>query len=222
MSFWHIVAEASPVNQAILALLLLLSLLSWGVVIERWRYFSAAKSADNRFFRGLRGRFDAVDVYKSAREESNSPAARAYMAAMEEVQRLGREDLETWSETLEVERSRLRADGERGLPLLAIIASTAPFIGLLGTVWGVMLAFLQLGQMEGQPALEIVGPGIAEALIATAMGLIAAIPAMMAYNAFVASQRNLLRRGEEFSRRLLVAFEPGEPSAKKDSSGSGK
>lgn len=208
MSFWNIVLEASPVNQAILLLLLVLSLLSWGVIIERWRYFALAKSADARFFRLLRGRFEAMDVYKSAREEKNSPAGRAFMAAMEEMQRLGREDAATWSETLEVERSRLRADGERGLPLLAIIASSAPFIGLLGTVWGVMLAFLQLGRMEGQPALEIVGPGIAEALIATAMGLMAAIPAMMAYNAFVSSQRYLLRRGEEFNRRLMVVFEP--------------
>lgn len=208
MSFWNIVLDASPVNQAILTLLLILSLLSWGVIIERWRYFALAKGADARFFRMLKGRFDAMDVYKSAREEKNSPAARVFMAAMEEMQRLGREDAATWSQTLEVERSRMRADGERGLPMLAIIASSAPFIGLLGTVWGVMLAFLQLGRMEGQPALEIVGPGIAEALIATAMGLMAAIPAMMAYNAFVSSQRYLLRRGEEFNRRLMVVFEP--------------
>ena len=73
-----------------------------------------------------------------------------------------------------------------------------------------MLAFLKLGQMQGQPALEVVGPGIAEALVATAMGLMAAIPAMMAYNAFVSAQRNLLRRAEEFTRRLMVAFVPSD------------
>ncbi|MFH0881883.1 MAG: MotA/TolQ/ExbB proton channel family protein [bacterium] len=210
MNLWAIVQHASPVNQAILLFLLLLSILSWGVVIERWRYFAVSKGADVRFFKSLRGRFDAMDVYKAAREEKTSPSGRAFMASMEEMQRLDREDATSWSETLETERSRLKADGERGLPLLAIIASTAPFIGLLGTVWGVMLAFLKLGQMQGQPALEVVGPGIAEALVATAMGLMAAIPAMMAYNAFVAAQRNLLRRAEEFTRRLMVAFVPTE------------
>ncbi len=219
MNLWAIVQHASPVNQAILLFLLLLSILSWGVVIERWRYFAAAKGADERFFKSLRGHFDAMDVYKAAREAKRSSSGRVYMAAMEEMQRLEREDAQSWSETLETERSRLKADGERGLPLLAIIASTAPFIGLLGTVWGVMLAFLKLGQMQGQPALEVVGPGIAEALVATAMGLMAAIPAMMAYNAFVAAQRNMLRRSEEFSRRLMVAFVPaGKAKGKENKS----
>jgi biopolymer transport protein TolQ len=212
MNLWAIVQHASPVNQAILLLLLLLSILSWGVVIERWRYFAVSKGADQRFFRMLRGRFDAMDVYKAAGEEKRSPSGRAFMAAMEEMQRLERDDAHSWAETLETEHGRLKMDGERGLPLLAIIASTGPFIGLLGTVWGVMLAFLKLGQMQGQPALEVVGPGIAEALVATAMGLMAAIPAMMAYNAFVSAQRNLLRRAEEFTRRLMVAFVPVEPA----------
>jgi len=217
MNLWSIVRDASIVNQGILALLLLLSILSWGVVIERVRYFTLAKSSDERFFRMLRGRFTSTDVYRVAREEPRSPSGRAFMAAMEEIQRLGKETADVWSETLDVERGRLRSDGEKGLPLLAIIASTSPFIGLFGTVWGVMLAFLKLGSIQGQPALEVVGPGIAEALIATAMGLMAAIPAMVAYNAFVASQRNLMRRGEEFSRRLIVAFEAAETVAPKES-----
>jgi len=113
---------------------------------------------------------------------------------------------EEWYEAFDLERDNLRESGERGLPVLAIVASASPFIGLLGTVWGVMIAFLKLGDLQGQPALEIVGPGIAEALIATAAGLFAAIPATVAYNAFLAAQRRLIRRNTEFCRRYVLAL----------------
>jgi biopolymer transport protein TolQ len=210
MNIWSILQHTSPVNMAILVFLLVLSILSWGIVIERWRYFSAAKRADKAFFEKLRGKLDANEVHKLARQHKDSSACRVYLAAEREVERIGREGADSWTEALDLEKNLIRSDGERGLSLLAMIASAAPFIGLLGTVWGVMIAFLQLGQIEGQPALEVVGPGIAEALIATAMGLFAAIPATMAYNAFVSAQRNLMRRSDEFSRRLVASIPPGE------------
>jgi len=210
MNVWTILQDASLVNKGILFVLLLLSIVSWAVAIERWRYFRAAKKADARFFEALRGNLDAEGVHRIALNQPKSPASKVYLTAEREVERLGRSDAETWGESLELERNLLRGDGERGLSLLAIVSSSAPFIGLLGTVWGVMIAFLKLGGIEGQPALEVVGPGIAEALIATAMGLFAAIPATMAYNAFAAAQRNLLRRVEEFNRRLVVSIRPDE------------
>ena len=210
MNVWTILQDASLVNKAILLLLFLLSLTSWVVVIERWRYFGRAKKGDSLFFEALRGNLDADGIHKFALNQPHSPAGRVYLAAEREVERLGRSDAAAWNDSLELERNLLRGDGERGLPLLAIISSSAPFIGLLGTVWGVMIAFLKLGGIEGQPALEVVGPGIAEALIATAMGLFAAIPALMAYNAFAAAQRNLLRRIDEFNRRLVVSIRPDE------------
>jgi len=210
MNVWTILQEASLVNKGILLLLFLLSLASWAVVIERWRYFGSAKKEDYRFFATLRGNVDAQSIHKFALNRPKSPAGKVFLAAEREVERLGRDDAATWSDSLELERTLLRSDGERGLPFLAIVSSSAPFIGLLGTVWGVMIAFLKLGGMQGQPALEVVGPGIAEALIATAMGLFAAIPALMAYNAFSASQRNLMRRVEEFNRRLIVSIRPNE------------
>lgn len=206
MDIWAMVSEASLINQLILLILVVLSVLSWGVVIERWRYFRSAKRADLAFFKSLRGSLEADDVHRLAQQQSKSPAGKVYLAAEHELNRLNRNDAAAWVETLDIERNMLRSDGERGMPLLAIIASTAPFIGLLGTVWGVMIAFLRLQGMEGQPALEVVGPGIAEALTATAMGLFAAIPAVVAYNAFVAAQRNLLRRNDEFGRRLVVSI----------------
>ncbi len=205
MNIWSILADASFVNKVILLLLVVLSLVSWIMVIERVRYFRRSKRSDILFFNALRGSLGAQEVHNIAEKYVLSPAARVYLAAEREVERLGRSDVTIWAEALDLEKNMLRTDGERGLPMLAIIASTAPFVGLLGTVWGVMIAFLRLGSIEGQPALEVVGPGIAEALIATAMGLFAAIPASVAYNAFVAAQRNLLMRVDEFGRRLVVS-----------------
>ncbi len=209
MDIWTIVRDASLVNQLLLVLLILLSILSWGVVLERWRYFRVAKKADLEFFGALRGSLDATQVHRIAEAKRKSPAGKVYLATERELQRLNKHDASAWAEVLDIEGNILRVDGERGLPLLAIVASTAPFVGLLGTVWGVMVAFLKLGGMEGQPALEVVGPGIAEALIATAMGLFAAIPAVVAYNIFSAAQRNLLLRSEEFGRRLVVSIRSG-------------
>jgi biopolymer transport protein TolQ len=209
MDMWTIILDASPVNQMLLLMLIAASVLSWGVVLERWRYFNVAKKADIDFFTSLRGSLDSTQVHRIAESKRRSPAGKVYLAAERELQRLSKNDAATWAEIFDIERNALRVDGERGLPLLAIIASTAPFIGLLGTVWGVMIAFLRLGGMQGQPALEVVGPGIAEALIATAMGLFAAIPAMVAYNVFASAQRNLLLRSEEFGRRLVVSIRVG-------------
>ena len=199
MDMWTIVRDSSPVNQSILFLLIALSVLSWGVVLERWRYFRVAKNADIGFFTALRGSLDATQVHRIAEAKRKSPAGRVYLASEREIQRLGKNDASSWAEILDIERNVLRVDGERGLPLLAII----------GTVWGVMVAFLRLGAMQGQPALEVVGPGIAEALIATAMGLFAAIPALVAYNVFASAQRNLLLRSDEFGRRLVISIRSG-------------
>ncbi len=209
MDMWTIVRDSSPVNQSILFLLIAVSVLSWGVVLERWRYFRTAKNADIDFFTALRGSLDATQVHRIAEAKRKSPAGKVYLASEREMLRLGKNDASSWAEIFDIERNALRVDGERGLPLLAIIASTAPFVGLLGTVWGVMVAFLRLGAMQGQPALEVVGPGIAEALIATAMGLFAAIPAVVAYNVFASAQRNLLLRSEEFGRRLVISIRAG-------------
>ncbi|MBD3166063.1 hypothetical protein GF324_05665 [bacterium] len=205
MSVITIFKDASLFNQLILLVLILLSILSWAVVIERWRYFARARKQDDQFFNSI-DQWDAGVLHDCARRHPRSPSGKIYLAAERETERLGRDDADTWAESLQIERDLVRGEGERGLPLLAIVASASPFIGLLGTVWGVMIAFLRLGRLQGQPALEVVGPGIAEALIATAAGLFAAIPAVIAYNAFLARQRGLLRRADDFNRRLVVTI----------------
>lgn len=205
MDLITIFTHASLVNKAILVLLFLLSIFSWAVVIERARYFSRAKKGDLSLYHAI-DRWDAITLHKTARKHSRSVIGRVYLAAEREVERLGREDGDSWAEALQIERDLIRGEAERGLPILAIVASASPFIGLLGTVWGVMIAFLHLGNLQGQPALEVVGPGIAEALIATATGLFAAIPATIAYNLFVAAVRQMVRRCDDFNRRLVVTI----------------
>ncbi len=208
MNLWTIFSDATLLSKVIMAILLVLSILSWAIVFERWFFFARAKRADKDFYKAI-SNWDANTLHNSARKRLASPSGRVYLAAERELERLGREDAESWNEALQIERNLLRGQGERGMPLLAIVASASPFIGLLGTVWGVMIAFLRLGSLQGQPALEVVGPGIAEALIATAAGLFAAIPATIAYNFFIASLRSMLRRCDDFNRRLVVTIGGG-------------
>ncbi|MFC2170904.1 MotA/TolQ/ExbB proton channel family protein [Calditrichota bacterium] len=215
MSLWTIFQEASLLNKLILLLLVCLSILSWAVIIERWRYFRSSLKADKRLAQILGGTWRWETVYDFGQTEIRSPAARVFVAASDSLKEPEESGANAWDEAFEIEREQLRESGEKGLPVLAIIASASPFIGLLGTVWGVMIAFLKLGDLQGQPALELVGPGIAEALIATAAGLFAAIPATVGYNAFIAAQRNLLRRNTEFSRRFVLSISQGRNSRQK-------
>jgi biopolymer transport protein ExbB/TolQ len=110
-----------------------------------------------------------------------------------------------WEGALGSAERRALTDADRHLSLLATVSSASPFIGLMGTVWGVMVAFLRIGNQQGQAMLEVVGPGIAEALIATVVGLATAIPATIAYNYFLASARRLRERCESL-RDLVTAL----------------
>ncbi len=207
MSLWTIFLHASIVNKLLLVILLGASVFSWAIVIDRFRYFRRSRIADLAFLEAVGRAWTRKTLHSAATSTNDSPVGKIFLAAEAEVMARGNATVKAWTELLEIEREAQRPEGERGLPILAIIASASPFVGLMGTVWGVMVAFLRLAELQGgQPALEMVGPGIAEALIATAVGLFAAIPAVVAYNAFVAQQRNLQRRATDFIRRLEVAI----------------
>lgn len=207
MSLIEIFRHASLVNQLILLTLFLLSVLSWTVILHRWNYFYRAGKADRSFIWGaVDDSFELTKLHQSALTLKKSTLAKVFLAAENQTLKDSSLNPDSWSEALAIERDHVRADSERGLSTLAVVASASPFIGLLGTVWGVMIAFLRLGDLQGQPALEVVGPGIAEALIATAAGLFAAIPATIAYNLLNGSLRNLVRRIDDFNRRLIFAI----------------
>ncbi|MHC4422848.1 MAG: MotA/TolQ/ExbB proton channel family protein [Planctomycetota bacterium] len=193
--------QASWLVQLVLLLLVLLSVFSWAIILVKWRELRRAEQDSEAFLEVYQeGSFDAA--YQFARELDRSPLASIFLAAYGELNRMlrqagnpqGRGLSKTQGEALVRQinwagsREGLRL--ERGLSFLATTGSAAPFIGLFGTVIGIIDAFQGIGR-AGSASLAVVAPGIAEALIATAVGLFAAIPATIFYNYFVGEMRRL-------------------------------
>lgn len=217
-----LVLNAGPVAKFVLAVLALFSVVCWALIVEKWWQFRRVRQETVRFLKAFReGRRPSV-VYGAAKKHRDSPLAQIYVAAYQEISGPGisemtdhlLEDAEEgiWGERLEaVNRAMRRAAAgeisrmERYLPFLATTASAAPFIGLFGTVWGVMESFRGIGQ-QGSASLAVVAPGISEALIATAAGLGAAIPAVMGYNFFVNRVKHWATEMEGFTFDLLNLF----------------
>jgi biopolymer transport protein TolQ len=193
--------QASWLVQLVLLLLVLLSVFSWAIILVKWRELRRAEQDSEAFLEIYQeGSFDAA--YQFARELDRSPLASIFLTAYGELNRMlrlagnpqERSLSETQGEALSRQigwtgsREGLRL--ERGLAFLATTGSSAPFIGLFGTVIGIIDAFQGIGR-AGSASLAVVAPGIAEALIATAVGLFAAIPATIFYNYFVGEMRRL-------------------------------
>ena len=217
-----LVLNAGPVAKFVLIVLGIFSIVCWAVIVEKWWEFNRIKRETLQFLQTFReGRRFSL-VYGAARKHRESPLAQLYAAAYQEVggsapvgemvDRLYDPEEGLPAERLDaVERALRRAAAgeiarmERYLPFLATTASTAPFIGLFGTVWGVMESFRGIGT-QGSASLAVVAPGISEALIATAAGLGAAIPAVIAYNFFVNRVKRWASEMEGFSMDLLNLF----------------
>ncbi|WP_312262806.1 protein TolQ [Candidatus Igneacidithiobacillus taiwanensis] len=190
LSLSHLILHASPVVQGILLLLLIASVVSWFVIFQKGIVFARAQGALKRFEKRFWSGGEMAQIYQQV---SNNPqletgAGSIFCAGYEEFQRQrkGRP-----SDALDAARRAMRGAQirevgqlESNLPLLASISSVAPFVGLLGTVWGIMTTFMNIG-MAQQATLAAVAPPVAEALIATLAGLFAAIPATFFYNRFV-------------------------------------
>ncbi|RME54230.1 MAG: Tol-Pal system subunit TolQ [Deltaproteobacteria bacterium] len=216
--FLSMVKDADVVVRAVLALLLGLSLASWTVIFLKLGEFFQAKRQSAIFLRHFQGRPRIDDLAETAMMLERSPVAHLFLAAYREINRFraaageeGKKGLDprcvtqierTMAQSAESERLQL----ERRLSFLATTGSTAPFIGLFGTVWGIMNAFRGLVGASGSTSITVVAPGISEALVATAVGLAAAIPAVIAYNHFLARIRffevELDRFSTEFSNML--------------------
>lgn len=225
-----LVLNAGPVAKFVLIVLAIFSIVSWALIIEKWWQFRRIRLESMRFLRAFReGRRFSV-VYGAARKHRESPLAQLYASAYQEVggtnplpemvdQLLDDPDEALPVERLEaVNRAMRRATSteisrmERYLPFLATTASASPFIGLFGTVWGIMESFRGIGA-QGSASLAVVAPGISEALIATAAGLGAAIPAVIAYNFFVNRVKHWAAEMEGFSLDLLNLFQRPAPKA---------
>lgn len=194
-------SELSLVGRLTLLLLLGLSVVSWGVMVERGVRYLRAKNHFVTFKARLNRSGTFNDLYSAGKASERSPAARvvANLALQAERER-DNVALERYAKILgEAELGQ----SETGLPVLATIGSTSPFIGLFGTVWGIIDAFVGIGKY-GSPNLAVVAPGIAEALICTAAGLVVAVPAVVGYNYFVARVRDEARRIEQTAETVLI------------------
>jgi biopolymer transport protein TolQ len=222
VSVWNMALDASPVVQAVLVLLMIASVASWTVIFGKSRVISQSRRQADQFETAFWSGGDLASLYRSI--ETKGRAGTGMQSIFEsgfgEFSRLRQQGTPT-DQLLEGARRAMRGSQmreldrlERNLAMLATVGSTSPYVGLFGTVWGIMSAFHNLGNVQ-QATLAAVAPGIAEALIATAIGLFAAIPAVVAYNRFADQVSRLEMRFdtfvEEFST-ILQRHGPARPA----------
>lgn len=213
LSIITLVAHASAVVQIVLAILLIFSLVSWTIIFQKWFQMSRARREARNFDKRFWGGADLNKLYESATERRSSigPQEGIFYSGMTEFLRSRASNLEARAGTFGVidgvsraMRARYQRELdilESGLSVLATIGSVSPYIGLFGTVWGIMDAFTGLGNLESA-SLAVIAPGIAEALVATAIGLFAAIPAVIGYNRFAYSLDRLSSQYESFMQEF--------------------
>jgi len=214
MSVTHLILDASFVVQLVMLLLLVVSLLSWTIIFLKWSVIKKARSEADRFERRFWSGADLGELYKrvSTRRGRLSGMESIFDAGFREFAHLRKSAgvdpmaiIHGSQRAMRVAMNREVESLETHLSFLATVGSTSPYVGLFGTVWGIMNSFMALGMVK-QATIASVAPGIAEALIATAMGLFAAIPAVIAYNRYSNDVERLINRydifAEEFSTIL--------------------
>lgn len=212
--------SSGPVVGGVLALLVVCSVLSWAVILYKWRVIRRASKESREFLEVFWRSKNFQSVMTASKELAESPLAEIFRAGYQEWRRVrarylkpqtedAEEDLSTELGSLESIQRTLRRSAEaevtrleRMLIFLATVASAAPFVGLFGTVWGIMDSFREIGAV-GSANLAVVAPGISEALIATATGLAAAIPAVVAYNYLNNAIKIISTEMEAFSSEFL-------------------
>jgi biopolymer transport protein TolQ len=212
LDVWDLVSHASGVVIGVMLLLLGMSLVGWYIIGYKYLYLSRAMNQSELFQEAFWKGRDIEAIYGNAQKLPHSPLATMFLAGYSELSKLqqnaapGASDREGDLEN--VERALMKAQLkettrlENMTPFLATTGSAGPFIGLFGTVWGIMNSFRAIGAMK-TASVANVAPGIAEALIATAIGLVAAIPSVMAYNYFVRKIRVMQSEMETFSKDFL-------------------
>jgi len=209
LSIFELISNASLLVQAVMALLVLASVVSWVMIFQRWfflrRALAEVDAFEDHFWSGidLRKFFGELDG-----EDGLNGIESIFVAGFREFTRLSEQSgadaeaiMQGVQRAMRVALNREEGRLETHLPFLATVGSTSPYVGLFGTVWGIMNSFRSLANMS-QATLASVAPGISEALVATAMGLFAAIPAVIGYNRFSARVEGLMKRYEAFADEL--------------------
>ncbi len=230
-SIWNMIVGTSWFGRAILLILLVFSLLSWGIILKKLSVFRSLKSKRRQFFHVFERRTSLAEAYQAALAIPPNPLTEVFKAGTRELKHLSQRGAgadETFEGTpmgsvaqaprsaaaitilekesihmaLEREAAQQVETLEEGLPFLATTGSVAPFFGLLGTVWGIMDAFLNIG-LRGSGNINVVAPGVAEALLTTVAGLAVAIPAVIGYNHFVSQSKEIADELGHFSTELI-------------------
>ncbi len=207
LSIWDLIRASGPLPKAIMGLLLLFSLLSWAVIFSKWNVFRQARIANRQFLRAFRKAAGLEAISIASEQFRSSPLVAVFDFGYSEVDRqLKARGAVTnklaLERTLQLGMSEEVTKLERNMNLLATTATVSPFIGLFGTVWGIIDAFQGLA-MAGAASLRAVAPGISEALLTTALGLAAAIPASIFYNLFGGAIKEFGARMEDFSLEFM-------------------
>ena len=221
MTIWGLISEASLLVKGVMLVLFLASLLSWFLIVRRSAVLRRSERDMDAFAERLRAPGELNTLYRESRDNRHEDAGaeQVFAAAYNEYAQLKQQPgidpqgvMQGIERALYVAISEQEVRLEKGLQFLATVGSVSPYIGLFGTVWGIMNSFIGLSQVQ-QATLSTVAPGIAEALIATAIGLFAAIPAVIAYNRFSSRAQTLLTRyyslGNEVQMRLYRGLHAG-------------
>jgi len=212
-SLWSFIANAGLVVKLVMLLLFSASIISWTLIFQRSMFLREARNAiktfETRFWSGME--LSKFYLELSKRKNDLSGLEHIFFAGFNEFMRLNKQSagqeivLDGAERAMRIALAREMDELERHLPFLATVGSTSPYVGLFGTVWGIMTSFRSLGTAT-QATIAMVAPGISEALIATAMGLFAAIPAVIAYNRYAAAVERISNHyatfQEEFSSIL--------------------
>jgi biopolymer transport protein TolQ len=213
LSSWDLIRAAGPIVKLVLLILAGMSVATWGIIIAKTLQLRKAKKQTEKFSEVFWGSRVLSQITESASQLSSSPLAKVYAAGQKELAQVIKanesrsvadpgEDIDTIERALRRAKAQEVTRLEHGTTFLATTASAAPFIGLFGTVWGIMNAFIGLSQVKTS-SIQAVAPGISEALIATAIGLAAAIPAAIGFNYFMQQVRVLSRSMDMFSAEFL-------------------
>ena len=201
--------NAGPIVKIVMLILLFASIMSWTYIFERWRFLNVVTKANTVFDRKFWSGVDLKSYYQSLSQQKKLVgSASLFMAGFKEYSQLRKQSdikpdevLQAMRRAMYAEQNRIIETLETHLPFLATVGSTSPYVGLFGTVWGIMTSFSALGAVQ-QATIAMVAPGISEALIATAMGLFAAIPAVIAYNRFTVRVEKLINSFDNFQEEL--------------------
>ncbi len=224
MSLFHLVASASFLVQMVMLILMLASVVSWTLIFRKWKELKSARESMDRFEARFWSGGDLSELHQSVTRSGRTVKGPEHIfdTGFSSFLRLSQKHGTGRGEVLDGTRRAMRvtlnreADVlEHHLPFLATVGAISPFIGLFGTVWGIMNSFRALGNVS-QATISMIAPGIAEALIATAMGLFAAIPAVIAYNRYVSDVEKLINRYDNFLEEFTAVLQrqTPEPRAK--------